>query len=168
MQAKSAPLNLTGYGFASPVERLEHVLAIVGSDAESAIFDRDAGCARAGGLCADANPWLRSPVLDRVADQILNRRSERRAVANHLLHSVWIGGPVPELWGNADFDRGPSALDLGAAGVDRVIHERGNRDRDSARRRPAGCDAGELQHAFNRFPQPAGLALNRLAVFLHA
>ena len=61
VQAEAAALNLPRHGFASAIERLEDVLAILGGDAEAAILDGDARAPRASAACALTRTQRASP-----------------------------------------------------------------------------------------------------------
>src|SRR5262245_28287095 len=77
IQAETAAVNLLRDRLAAAIERLENVFAVLGVDADAAIFNREhhlLPCADPGiELRRYTHPSRLSAVLDRVADQVLQR-----------------------------------------------------------------------------------------------
>ena len=162
VQTEAAALDLLRHRHAPAIERLEDVLAVFGVDAQAVILDGeqdrlDRGAATGAWLRADAQPTLIAPVLDRVADQVLQCRTQRR----HVAEDRW------QVLGDLDLDVDFSLFNLGPARADRIVNQVGRLHRYRRRRRAAGGNAGQLQHALNRFGQPAGFALDGLTVLAH-
>ena len=132
MQPEAAALNLARDGFAPAIKRLEDVLAVLGGDAEPAILNGDARRVMLQRRRRHANPARLAAVLDGVADQILNRRSQRRGISDDALHSSRIGRQIQQLRRDRDLERRAGVLDLVAARGHCVLDQRGHRNRRPA------------------------------------